>query len=420
PVAMRPLTGAERAAVSCCPTRGGEAIVEDRGGGRDVGQARGQSVADGGDERFTDRGQRLDVDAGGDAFAVEEVDEVVGADVAGRARGEGASAEPAHGRVEGIDPEVEGGDDIGHAEVVGVVEVEVDGPVREGLEHRRGVASHQGGVGVADGVGHPDAVGCGGDEGAEDLDEVVGLGDAVEGADEADGGRDVEAQTLVTGEVRGVHEAVARLGDGGVGVRLRVSFGGREDELDVLGPGVDGPLGALEVEHEGEELDAVGLVRLQATEHLCRIGHLRNLLRVDEGTDLDLPQSCGDELLGQGDLGLGGHDRLLDLETVAQSGVEDVDGVGPDHGTRSHMFPNNGTLLASSRLCEGHFRYTARSSRMTGYVRHVRALGELTAVSPVYREARFFGRYVWIAWPASSSLRSTSSRSTTSLSPAKR
>src|SRR5699024_5928054 len=153
---------------------------------------------------------------------------------------------------------------------------------------------------------------------------------------------------------------------------------------------------------------------------LCRIGRLRNLLRVDEGTDLDLPQSCGDELLGQGDLGLGGHDRLLDLETVAQSGVEDVDGVGPDHGTPSHMFPNNGTLLASSRLCEGHFRYTARSSRMTGYVRHVRALGELTAVSPVYREARFFGRYVWIAWPASSSLRSTSSRSTTSLSPAKR
>src|SRR5699024_4687812 len=129
---MRPLTGADRTAVSCCPTRGGEAIVEDRGGGRDVGQARGQSVSDGGDERLTDRGQRLDVDAGGDAFAVEEVDEVVGADVAGRARGEGASAEPAHGRVEGIDPEVEGGDDIGHAEVVGVVEVEVDGPVRKG------------------------------------------------------------------------------------------------------------------------------------------------------------------------------------------------------------------------------------------------------------------------------------------------
>src|SRR5699024_11400775 len=88
---------------------------------------------------------------------------------------------------------------------------------------------------------HPDAVGSGGDEGAEDLDEVVGLGDAVEGADEADGGRDVEAQTLVTGEVRGVHEAFARLGDGGVGVSLRVSFGGREDALDALGPGVDGP-----------------------------------------------------------------------------------------------------------------------------------------------------------------------------------
>src|SRR5699024_12017941 len=110
---MRPLAGADRTAVSCCPTRGGEAIVEDRGGGRDVGQARGQSVSDGGDERLTDRGQRLDVDAGGDAFAVEEVDEVGGADVAGRARGEGASAEPGRGRVEGSDPGVGGGDDNG-------------------------------------------------------------------------------------------------------------------------------------------------------------------------------------------------------------------------------------------------------------------------------------------------------------------
>src|SRR5690625_4580159 len=62
---MRPLTGAERAAVSCCPTRGGEAIVEDRGGGRGVGQARGQSVADGGEERVTDRGQRVGGGGGG-------------------------------------------------------------------------------------------------------------------------------------------------------------------------------------------------------------------------------------------------------------------------------------------------------------------------------------------------------------------
>src|SRR5699024_11414035 len=61
-----------------------------------------------------------------------------------------------------------------------------------------------------------------------------------------------------------------------------------------------------------------------------------------------------------------------------------------------------------------HSRYTARSSQTTGCVRHVRALGELTAVSPVYREARFFGRYVWIAWPASSSLRSTRSEEHTS------
>src|SRR5699024_5075698 len=223
--------------------------------------------------------------------------------------------------------------------------------------------------------------------GAEDLDEGVGLGDSVEDTDEADGARDVEAQTLVTVGVRGVNMAFARIGGGGVGVRLqvsfggaedyldargfhlvrtcgylgvggvgvrlRVSFGGREDELDALGPGVDGPLGALEVEHEGEELDAVGFVRGEAAQQFVGVGHLRDLLRVDEGTDLDVPQSRGDELFGQRDLGLGGHDRLLDLETVAQSGVEDVDGVRPDHGTPSHMFPKNGTLLASSRLCEG-------------------------------------------------------------------
>src|SRR5699024_11759647 len=125
------------------------------------------------------------------------------------------------------------------------------------------------------------------------------------------------------------------------GLRRQAPDEGRYDEVDVRGSAVDGPLGAVEVEHEGEELDAVGLVRLQATEHLCRIGHLRNLLRVDEGTDLDLPQSCGDELLGQGDLGLGGHDRLLDLETVEQCGVEDVEGVGPENGTTSNMYTYN-------------------------------------------------------------------------------
>src|SRR5699024_6365146 len=65
------------------------------------------------------------------------------------------------------------------------------------------------------------------------------------------------------------------------------------------------------------------------------------------------PQSGGDGRVGPRGRGLGGQDRLLHLETVAQSGVEDVDGVRPDHGTPSHMFPKNGTLLASSRLCEG-------------------------------------------------------------------
>ena len=45
-------------------------------------------MPDGGDEGVAHLGERVDIDAGGHAFAVEEVDEVVGADVAGGARGE--------------------------------------------------------------------------------------------------------------------------------------------------------------------------------------------------------------------------------------------------------------------------------------------------------------------------------------------
>ena len=312
-------------------------------------------MPDGGDEGFAHLGERLDVDAGGHAFAVEEVDEVVGADVAGGARRERAAAESAHGRVEVRDPQIEGGDDVGHPEVIGVVEVEVDGLVREGLEDRRGVATDQRRVRVADGVGDPDSVSSGVDEGTENLDEVVRLGDSVEGADETHCGRDVEAQSLVTGENGGVHEAIGGLGDGGVGVRLRVPFGGREHEFDVLGACVDGPLSALEVEDEGIELDSIGLVGSEAAQQLVGVGHLRDLLRIDEGADLDVLESRADELLCQGDLDVGGHDRFFDLQPVAQSGVEDVDGSGPDHGTPSRKLPLSGKRFVAALQCAASF-----------------------------------------------------------------
>ena len=55
------------------------------------------------------------------------------------------------------------------------------------------------------------------------------------------------------------------------------------------------------------------------------VGHLRDLLRVDEGAQLDDVDPGAEERLDPGDLLLGGDDLLLHLQAVAQADLVDED-----------------------------------------------------------------------------------------------
>jgi hypothetical protein len=96
-----------------------------------VGALGQQGVADAGDglaaQHARDEGTGVDksvqVDAGGDAQAVQQVDHVFGGDVAGRALGIGAAAQAGDAGVEDVNAQRQAGVDVGERLAVGVVEV---------------------------------------------------------------------------------------------------------------------------------------------------------------------------------------------------------------------------------------------------------------------------------------------------------
>src|SRR5439155_1614850 len=77
-------------------------------------------------EPLRDPDQRVEVDARLDALAVEQVDEILGADVPGRPRSEGAAADASDRRVEHARARLERGVRVRKARVAGVVEVNAD------------------------------------------------------------------------------------------------------------------------------------------------------------------------------------------------------------------------------------------------------------------------------------------------------
>jgi hypothetical protein len=99
---------------------------------------------------------RVQIDAGGDAQAIQHVDKVLGCEVAGCARGVRAAAESAGRRVERLDPKVQRGQHIRQRRAARVVKVERDSAERhtfgDGVHHLRDLSR----MGNADGVAHRD------------------------------------------------------------------------------------------------------------------------------------------------------------------------------------------------------------------------------------------------------------------------
>ena len=139
------------------------------------------------------RDQRVEVDARLHALAVEEVDEVLGRDVARRVRGERAAAEAADGRVEQRRARLQARDRVRIARVAGVVEMEADRRACRGAEGGGHEPAHLGGDADADRVGEQHLVRARGRDERDVLDHDPRIDRALERAAERRGQRDVHA-----------------------------------------------------------------------------------------------------------------------------------------------------------------------------------------------------------------------------------
>src|SRR4051794_9539486 len=103
---------------------------------------------------------RVEVDAGVDTHVLDHVHEVLGADVAGRARRVRAAAEPTDGGVVVGDTELQRREHVGQPGAPGVVEVQVERGVGEGHPGLADQRLHPARRGHARGVAVRDAVGA--------------------------------------------------------------------------------------------------------------------------------------------------------------------------------------------------------------------------------------------------------------------
>src|SRR5262249_35602153 len=144
--------------------------------------------------------EQLDeVDAGGDSHLVEHRDEVLGRDVAGRARGDGAAAELAEGALERGDAGLERGEHVREALAAGVVEVGGELDVGEALARGGEELADLGRVRHPGRVAEADLLAAGGGEALSDPEHALGRNLALVGAAERDRDHALAAQLLGAG-----------------------------------------------------------------------------------------------------------------------------------------------------------------------------------------------------------------------------
>src|SRR5688572_25391612 len=269
-------------------------------------------------EPLGDADQRLEVDSGLDAFAVQHVDEVLGPDVPGRPRGERAPADAADGRVEHGGARLERGERVRVAGVAGVVQVGSDGRPRKlrAADDVPDLPRHR----DADRVGEDDLI-DGRREPLGEVDDAPGVDRALERAAEGDANRDGGADAVRPRALRDALRGGHRLLDGGVLVPPVEALGGGEGEVDLVQPGGGQPVVAALVEREAGVDDAVAA--LEALDDLFGAGHLRHQLGVHEADRLDAAETRPGEPVHE----VRAHRRLeglrLVLEAVARPHVAD-------------------------------------------------------------------------------------------------
>src|SRR5207302_6503756 len=104
------------------------------------------------DEKASRLQQRSEIDAGRRAHALEHEHQVLGDDVAARARGEGTAAQAAHRAVEVAHAFLVGGERVGEAQAARIVEMRAFQLVADFLLDQREQSFHLGGIRVPHGI----------------------------------------------------------------------------------------------------------------------------------------------------------------------------------------------------------------------------------------------------------------------------
>jgi hypothetical protein len=275
--------------------------------------------------------QLVEIDAGLDAHLVQQVDQILGADVACRPGRERAAAEPRERRLVDVDALGEPGHDVDQPDAARVVKVQRDRQLGDmllemaaalGDERRR---RHAGGVAERH-AAHAEVA-----QPPCDVGDLLDRHLALERA--AERGRD-RALDRDAGRVRDAHdvlEASEGFLDRAIDVLLIVGLGGREEHPDLVDPGGSGAVRAPGVGHECGELSAARAV--EPGQNLGGVDQLRHRARRHERGELDDRHPGADQLVDQRDLGRGRDELALDLEAVARPDL------GHGHSARPRHVP---------------------------------------------------------------------------------
>jgi len=256
--------------------------------------------------------QRVEVDAGFDPLAFEEVDEILGGDVAGRARSVGAAAEPADRGVQHGGARLDRRDRVGVAGVPGVVQVDADRPA---AGHPPDEVADLPRRGDADRVREDELRRV--EPGAQ-LRHPSRVDPTLEGAAEGDADGRGHRQLRETEDRLGLRE---RLVEGHVPVPLVEGLRRGDRAVDPVERRLAQPLVAFQVEDEAGVLGS--LAPVDPRHDLLRPRHARHAVVADEADRLDSRQPGRGEPVAQLGAGCGRERFRLVLEPVAGPDVTD-------------------------------------------------------------------------------------------------
>jgi hypothetical protein len=125
-----------------------------------------------------------------------------------------------------------------------------------------------------------------------------------------------------------------------------VGVAGRHAHAEERHARLEAAIEPLLVQHERRQPRPPGPLPAEVPEDGIGVGHLRHDGRVHERAGLHDVHARGDERLDPGDLALGRHEHLLDLETVAHADFVDEESGHHINASHSHAATGSTTGLA--------------------------------------------------------------------------